>query len=702
MLKAGNADDNNFIKGYTMKRQDLRNIGIIAHVDAGKTTLTERILYFTGTRHKAGDVHKGDTSMDFDPLEKAKGITIYSAATTVYWKEHKLTIIDTPGHIDFNIEVRRSLRVLDGALVVFDAVAGVEPQSETNWRLANEYSVPRICMVNKMDRTGADFFNVVKMINARLGANPVVLQIPIGNEGDFRGVVDLLTMQAITWDSDHLDNNLSKVPVEEFEEGAYVQQALEYYHKLVESLADIDDELMQCWVEDGEISVDQLMASIRRSTLRGDCVPVVCGSAFKNKGVQTLLDAVVDYLPSPLDIAPVKVYEVNNNEQYETEIEASASNDCPVTALAFKVRNDKHGNLTFVRVYTGQLERGLIVLNTRTGRKERVSRIYEMHANAKTERVNCSAGDIVAISGFKDTFTGHTLCDVQYPMSLESIQVPEPVIEISIEAADKVQQGQLIEGLTKLRQEDPSIVISQDPETGQQILAGMGELQLENIIDRLRRDYLLEVKSGCPKVSYRETIGKVVTVHHVFKKQSGGPGQFAEVKIMFEPLISGQGFEFESHISGGTIPQEYIPGVEQGIKRAAQSGSLAGYPVVDFKATLLDGDFHAQDSSMKSFETAAIKAFRECEALAAPNLLEPIMIVEVFLPQAKLGDCIGDLNRRRGKIKCQTIRDNDAVLQAEVPLANMFGYIANLRAMTSGRATFSMQFDHYKKVPITL
>ncbi|VAW74067.1 Translation elongation factor G [hydrothermal vent metagenome] len=682
-----------------MKRQDLRNIGIIAHVDAGKTTLTERMLYFTGTRHKAGDVHKGNTCMDFDPLEKTKGITIYSAATSVYWKEHKLTIIDTPGHIDFNIEVRRSLRVLDGALVVFDAVAGVEPQSETNWRLANEYAVPRICMVNKMDRMGADFFNVIEMIKIRLGANPVVLQIPIGKEDHFRGMVDLVTMQAITWDSDSLDNTLSQVSVNDFEDGIYVQQAQELRQNLIVALAEIDDKLMQCWLEEADIGAVQLMSSIRQTTLQGLCVPVVCGSAFKNKGVQPLLDAVVNYLPSPLEIAPVKMYEGNNNEQHEIEIEPSASSDCPVTALAFKVLNDKHGNLTFIRVYTGQLERGSVVLNAKTGRKERVSRIYEMQANLKTERVSCSAGDIVAVAGLKDTFTGHTLCDVQHPMSLESIKVPEPVIEISIEASDKAQQDQLIVSLTKLRQEDPSIVVSQDQETGQQILAGMGELQLENIIERLRRDYLLEVKSGCPKVSYRETIGKAVTVHHVFKKQSGGPGQFADVKIRFEPLSSGEGFEFESRISGGVIPQEYIPGVELGIQRAAQSGSLAGYPVVDFKATLLDGDFHAQDSSIRSFETAAMRAFRVCESLALPNLLEPIMAVDVFSPQANLGDCIADLNRRRGKIKSQTMRDSDVILQADVPLANMFGYIADLRAMTSGRATFNMQFDYYNKVP---
>ncbi len=682
-----------------MKRQNLRNIGIIAHVDAGKTTLTERVLYYTGARHKSGDVHNGNTSMDFDPLERKKGITIYSAATSVYWKEHKLTIIDTPGHIDFNIEVRRSLRVLDGAVVVFDAVSGVEPQSETNWRLADEYSVPRLCMVNKMDRTGADFFNVVEMIKARLGANPAVLQLPIGNEDKFIGVIDLVTMQAFVWNNDTLENTMSHIDVIDYESGAYFLQATEYRQTLIESVAEFDNELMHLWLNNEEVSAEKLSSCIRKATLQNACVPIVCGTAFKNKGVQTLLDAVVAYLPSPLEIAPVKMTEVDNNEHKIQKLVENTTVDSPVTALAFKVVNDKHGNLTFIRLYSGQLTKGSIVLNTVSGRKERVSRIYEMQAASKTERTTCSAGDIVAVAGLKDTFTGHTLCDLEHPVLLESIEVPEPVIEMAIEASDKAQQEQLLVGLAKLRQEDPSIAITQDTETGQQVLAGMGELQLENIVERLRRDHLVEVKVGRPKVSYRETLSKSVTVHHVFKKQSGGPGQFAEVNIIFEPLSRGQGFVFESLISGGAIPQEFIPAVEHGIKRAAQSGSLAGYPVVDFKVILVDGSYHAQDSSTRSFETAGMRAFREYEKLAEPKILEPIMKVEVYTPQVNLGDCIGDLNRRRGLIKKQTLCENSSVVIAQVPLASMFGYIGELRAMTSGRATFSMQFDHYKIVP---
>ena len=659
-----------------MKNKKLRNIGIIAHVDAGKTTTTERFLFYTGENHKVGDVHDGNTVMDFDPQERQRGITINSAATTVLWRDSQINIIDTPGHIDFNIEVNRSLRVLDGAVVVFDGVAGVEPQTETNWRLADKYGVPRIAFINKLDRIGADFLRVVGMIEERLGVTPLVLQLPIGKEDEFRGVVDLLEMKAYVWHSD-----LAEEPFTVEEVPADMQQDAEAYRqRLVEAVAELDDDAMQAFVEGRMPSVEALRACIRKGVAGGSMVAVLAGSAFKNKGVQPLLDAIVDYLPAP----------------------ATDAIDAPLQALAFKVVDSDHGTLTYVRVYEGSVRPGDVVLNANTGKKERISRIYEMHADKKQERDVAEAGAIVALVGLKETFTGHTLSDLHHPVLLEQIVVPEPVIDIAIEPKTQADQNNLSKALQSILREDPSVHVRQDEESGQTILSGMGELQLEVVLERLRTTHAVDVMVGKPQVAYRETIAAVAEVHYVHKKQSGGPGQFAELNLRLEPLERGAGVEFESKIAGGAIPREFIPAVEAGIRRAAKSGVLAGYPSVDFRAVLVDGSFHERDSSTLAFELAASAAFREAMGKARPTLLEPVMAVEVTTPIAYVGDSIGDLNRRRGLIRGQEQRNNGAILEADVPLKEMFGYIGHLRALSSGRAQYSMQFDHYAEAPASV
>lgn len=662
----------------------IRNIGIIAHVDAGKTTTTERILYYAGASHRLGEVHNGEATMDFDPQERKRGITINSAATTVFWNEHQINLIDTPGHIDFNIEVNRSLRVLDGAIVVFDGVAGVEPQTETNWRLADKYGVPRLAFVNKMDRIGADFFHVVKMIEQRLGVKPLVLQLPIGNEHDFTGVVDVLTQQALLWHGDSPDQHYERQAVP-----ADLQAETErYYAQLLESVVEFDDQVLAAWLEGQQPTLTQIQQCIRRATLQGKLVPVLLGSAFKNKGVEPLLDAVTAYLPAPEDIV--------------REDGLHADTDAPLAALAFKVNADEHGSLTFVRLYQGRMEPGDMVLNNTTGKRERVARLYEMHADKKQERPFAVAGDIVALAGLKATTTGDTLSDQAHPLVLERISVPEPVLAVAIEPPKASDQNQLQKGLQILLQEDPSLHLQQDSESGQMILSGMGELQLEVSLEKLRERFGISVHVGQPRVAYRETITQPATVNYLHKKQSGGPGQYAEVQLLVQPLAQGSGVLFESRIVGGAIPREFIPAVEMGARRAARCGVLAGYPCVDMQIVLLDGSFHEKDSSSLAFELAAGTAFRMALEEGAPTLLEPMMAVEVVTPAEHIGSCIGDLNRRRGLIREQELRGNAAVIHADVPLQEMFGYIGHLRALTSGRASFSMQFDYYQAVPAQL
>ena len=664
-----------------MNTSTLRNIGVIAHVDAGKTTTTERILFYTGQIHRMGEVNQGAATMDFDEQEKRRGITIHSAATTVFWKGAQINLIDTPGHIDFNIEVNRSLRVLDGAVVVFDGVAGVEPQTETNWRLADKYHVPRICFVNKLDRVGADFDRVVQMLRERLGVTPLVLQMPIGAEGAFRGVVDLLSLRALTWTEATVGAELHEGPVpEDMLAVAQAQRA-----RLVDAVADQDDGVLATYLDGGEPTLAQLQACIRKGTLAGAFVPVLAGSAYKNKGVEPLLDAVVAYLPAPGEVAAAG--------------QPAADAEGPLAALAFKVVAESHGAMVFVRVYRGRLRPGDVVLNASTGRRERVARLYEVHANRHEERELVEAGGIVGVVGLKDTLTGHTLCDSAHPLVLEEISVPDPVIDVAIEPKTQLDQQQLSRALQSLALEDPSLRIHHDAESGQTILSGMGELQLEVSVEKLRTRHRVEVSVGRPRVSLRETLTRSAELTHVHKKQSGGPGQFAQVHLRFEPLERGEGLVFESRIVGGAIPREFIPAVEAGIRRAARVGVVAGYACVDFKATLLDGAFHERDSSALSFELAAAAAFRDAAAQAGPVLLEPVMAVEVVTPIDHLGDCLGDLHRRRGSIRAQESRGNAAVVQARVPLAEMFGYIGSLRALSSGRAQYSMQFDHYAVAP---
>jgi len=664
----------------------LRNLGVIAHVDAGKTTTTERILFYTGESHRIGDVNDGTTRMDFDPQERRRGITINSAAVSVQWKGTQLNLIDTPGHIDFNIEVNRSLRVLDGAVVVFDGVAGVEPQTETNWRLADKYRVPRIAFINKLDRVGADFLRVVAMMEERLGATVLPLQLPIGAEGDFRGVVDLIAMKALVWERD----DASAPYVESDVPAAMLDQARAHRARLIETVVERDDAVLAAWLDGQPIDEATLRRCIRRGVLSGAFVPALAGSAFRNRGVEPLLDAVVDYLPAPEDIrrADIDVAEKSPSDP-----------DGPFAALAFKVAADGHGTMVFVRVYRGRLRRGDAVLDVNTGRMERVGRLYEIHADDRVERDELRAGDIAAVVGLKETLTGHTLCDPASPLRLEEISVPEPVIDVAIEPKTREDVAQLSKALQAMLREDPSLRMRFDGETGQTILSGMGELQLEVSIEKLRARHGVEVQVGRPQVAYRETLGRAVDVHHVHKKQSGGPGQFAEVVLRFEPLARGEGLRFESRVVGGAIPREFIPAVEAGIRRAALSGVIAGFPCVDFQVTLLDGGFHERDSSAMAFELAAATATREAFAKADAQLLEPVMAVEVVTPAESLGDCIGDLNRRRGLVRGQALRGTAIVVDAQVPLSEMFGYIGNLRALSSGRASFSMQFERHELAP---
>ena len=669
-----------------------RNIGIMAHIDAGKTTTTERILYYTGVSHKIGEVHDGAATMDWMAQEQERGITITSACTTCSWNDHQINIIDTPGHVDFTIEVERSLRVLDGAVGVFCAVGGVEPQSETVWRQADRYHVPRIAFVNKMDRTGAEFFRVVDEIAERLGHNAVPLNLPIGAEDTFKGVVDLVRMKAIVWKDEAMGAMYDVMDIPEDMQ----DQAEEYREKLIEAVSMIDDSLMEKYLEGEEISEDELKAAIRQGVIDIEIIPVLCGTAFKNKGVQTLLDAVVDYLPSPLDVPAIK----GHVEGVEGEVERKSSDDEPFAALAFKVMSDPFvGSLTYFRVYSGVLESGSYVLNSVKGKKERVGRLLQMHANERKEIKEVRAGDIGAAVGLKLTTTGDTLCDENAPIVLERMEFPDPVISVAIEPKTKADQEKMGVALSKLAAEDPSFRVHTDEETGQTIISGMGELHLEIIVDRMKREFKVEANVGKPQVAYRETIRKPVKAEGKFVRQSGGRGQYGHVWIELEPLEPGSGYEFVDKIVGGVVPREYIPAVDKGIQEAMENGVLAGYPVVDVRATLYDGSYHDVDSSEMAFKIAGSMAFKEGAANANPVLLEPIMKVEVVTPEEYMGDIVGDLNRRRGRVQGMNDRGNAKVVDAEVPLAEMFGYATQLRSLSQGRANYTMQFDHYEEVP---
>tara|TARA_A100001037_G_scaffold31306_1_gene24675 strand:- start:57 stop:2135 length:2079 start_codon:yes stop_codon:yes gene_type:complete len=670
-----------------------RNIGIMAHIDAGKTTTTERILYYTGRAYKIGEVHEGTATMDWMEQEQERGITITSAATTCFWNDHRINIIDTPGHVDFTIEVERSLRVLDGAVAVFDAVSGVEPQSETVWRQADKYGVPRVCFVNKMDRIGADMYNTVDMIVDRLGAVPLVTQLPIGSEADFSGVVDLVKMKAVIWKDESLgaEFEYTDIPKE------LNEQAVEYREKLVEMAVEHNDEAMEAYLEEAKEPTDEVLkACIRSGTVSGAFVPVLCGSAFKNKGVQPLLDAVIDYLPSPTEVPPIRGIVMDGEE----EIVRESSDSEPLAALAFKVMNDPFvGSLTFVRVYSGILKSGVSLLNTVKSKRERVGRILLMHANSREDLKEACAGDIVALAGLKDTTTGDTLCDANNAVVLERMEFPDPVIEVAVEPKTKGDQEKMGVALNRLAQEDPSFRVTSDYESGQTIIKGMGELHLDILVDRMKREFKVEANVGAPQVAYRETITKLAEVDYTHKKQTGGSGQFARVKITFEPGEAGSGFQFDDTVVGGNVPKEFIPGVEKGLAAAVENGILAGFPMIDVKATLTDGASHDVDSSVMAFEIAARAAFREGIAKASPKLLEPMMRVEVVTPEEYLGDIIGDLNSRRGNVSGMDQRANARIVNAMVPLANMFGYVNNLRSMSQGRAQFTMFFDHYEQVP---
>ncbi len=664
-----------------MNKRQLRNIGIIAHVDAGKTTVSERILYTTGAIHRTGEVHLGNTTMDYDPQERARGITINSAATTVAWRAHQINLIDTPGHIDFNIEVNRSLRVLDGAVVVFDGVAGVEPQTETNWRLADRYGVPRIALINKLDRTGADFARVVAMMAERLGARPLVMQLPLGQEAGFEGMIDLVSMQALRWPLNgrgQPELTVGSIP-------EHMQPAAQAAHDaLVDTAVEQDDSVLAAYLDGQDVSEAQLRACIRLGTLKQAFVPVFAGSALKNKGIEPLLDAVVDYLPAPEDRA-----------------QALGGGD-GFAALVFKVVHDEHGALSYLRVYRGQAQAGSMVLNSSTGQRERLSRVVQMQANQREELTHAMAGDIVAVAGLKGSKTGHTLCDPEQPLVLEEIHAPEPVITMAVEPLAREDQSSFSKGLHTLVDEDPSLRLSQDNESGQTLLSGVGELQLEVTLEKLRSRFGVSVHTGQPQVALRETVTRDARVRHVHKKQSGGPGQFAEVVLRIETLPRGEGLRFESEVTGGAIPREFIPSVEDGVRRAARAGVLADYPVVDVLVVLEDGSFHERDSSTLAFELAGSAAFAQVQRAALPVMLEPVMAVQVTTPLDYVGDCIGDLNRRRALVRQQDQVGNAAVIHAMVPLQNLFGYIGNLRALTSGRASYSMQFDHYAQTPTAL
>ena len=669
-----------------------RNIGIMAHIDAGKTTTTERILYYTGKTHKIGEVHDGGATMDWMEQEQERGITITSAATTAFWRGHRINVIDTPGHVDFTVEVERCLRVLDGAIAVFGGVEGVEPQSETVWRQADKYGVPRICFVNKMDRIGANFPRCVAMIKDRLGARPMPMTLPIGAENDFKGVVDILKRKAIIWHSEDLGATFEEqeIPAE------LKADADKYYNELVEMAVEMDDAAMEAYLEGKEPDMDTLKKCIRKGTIEQKFVPVFCGSAFKNKGIQVLLDAVVDYLPSPIDIPQARGIDGKTGAEY-----VCASEDGkPLAALAFKIMNDPFvGSLTFVRLYQGTLTAGTYVRNSVKDEKERIGRMLLMHANHREDIKEAHAGDIVALVGLKETTTGDTLCAENLNVILEKMEFPDPVIEIAVEPKTKADIEKMGLALNRLAMEDPSFRVASNTETGQTIIKGMGELHLEIIVDRLKREFKVEANVGAPQVAYRETISKLYDEDYTHKKQSGGAGQFARVKIKFEPLPQGSGFVFENTVVGGSVPKEYIPGVEKGLRQALETGVLAGFPCTDFKATLYDGAYHEVDSNVMCFEIAARAAFREGMAKAGPKLLEPIMKVEIVTPEEYMGDIIGDLNSRRGQVGGMDTRGNARVIDATVPLANMFGYVGTLRSMSQGRAQYTMQFAHYADVP---
>ena len=670
----------------------------MAHIDAGKTTTTERILFYTGINYKIGEVHEGAATMDWMEQEQERGITITSAATTCMWDKHLINIIDTPGHVDFTVEVERSLRVLDGAVAVFDGVAGVEPQSETVWRQADRYSVPRICFINKLDRTGASFDKCVGMIKDRLNAVALVLQLPIGNESDFLGVVDLISMKALTWRGETQkgeDYTIEEIPAD------MVDKCKQARHDMIETLSEHDDLCMEKYLEGIELTDDEIIAGIRRATLAAKLTPVLTGSAFKNKGVQPMLDAVVRYLPSPLDVESIVGTDMNNAE---VEVIRHPENKEPFAALAFKIMTDPHlGKLTFIRIYSGVLQTGSTILNSNKDRKERIGKIYQMHANKREERDNVGAGMIVAVMGLKDTTTGETLCDPAKPVVLESMDFPAPVISVAIEPKTKGDQEKLGVAIQRLSEEDPTFHVNTDEETGQTIIAGMGELHLEILVDRMRREFKVEANVGKPQVAYRETLRKAVARHdYTHKKQTGGSGQFAKIQIAVEPLPTGEvegGYEFVNKVTGGRVPREYIPSVDAGCKEGMAAGPLAGYPITDVRVTLLDGAYHDVDSSELAFKIAGLAAFKEAAKLADPAILEPVMRVEVVTPEDFMGDVIGDLNSRRGQIQAMDERSGARVVRALVPLSEMFGYVGDLRSRTQGRASYSMEFDSYAEVP---
>jgi elongation factor G len=669
-----------------------RNIGIMAHIDAGKTTTTERILYYTGKSHKIGEVHDGAATMDWMEQEQERGITITSAATTAYWKDARINIIDTPGHVDFTIEVERSLRVLDGAVALLDANQGVEPQTETVWRQGDKYGVPRMFFVNKMDKIGADFYESVDSIHKRLAAKTIILQLPYGAESAFKGVIDLVRMKAIVWEEETLGAAFhdEEIPAD------LLDRAKEYREKMIETAVDMDEAAMEAYLEGKEPSEAALKAMIRKGTVQGLFYPVLCGSAFKNKGVQPLLDAVIDYLPSPLDVPAIKGVDVKTGE----EIVRQSSDAEPLSVLAFKIMDDPFvGTLTFCRIYSGKLETGMGIVNSTREKKERVGRMLLMHANNREDVKEAYAGDIIALAGLKEVRTGDTLCDVTKQVILERMEFPDPVIEIAIEPKSKADQEKLGLALSKLANEDPSFRVSTDQESGQTILKGMGELHLDIKVDILRRTYKVDANIGAPQVAYRETITRKAEIDYTHKKQTGGSGQFARVKLAIEPGEPGSGFVFDSKVIGGSVPKEYIPGVEKGLKSVLDNGVLAGFPVIDFKVALIDGAYHEVDSSALAFEIASRAALREGIQKAGPKLLEPIMKVEVVSPEEYLGGIIGDLTSRRGQVQGQEMRGNATVMNALVPLANMFGYVNTLRSMSQGRASYSMQFDHYAQVP---
>ncbi len=674
------------------KLSDYRNIGIMAHIDAGKTTTTERILYYTGKSYKIGEVHDGAATMDWMEQEQERGITITSAATTCFWNEKRINIIDTPVHVDFTIEVERSLRVLDGAVAVFDSVAGVEPQSETVWRQANKYNVPRMCFVNKMDRIGADFYRCVEMIKDRLGSTPLVMQLPIGSESNYEGLIDLVQMKEVIWKEESLGAEFEYREIRD----DLKAEAEKYRSELIESAVEQDDEVMEQYLEGNEPDVDTIKKCIRKGVLDQSFVPVLNGTAFKNKGVQPLLDAVVDFMPSPTDVEAIKGINPDTDEEMKRE----SSDDEPLSLLAFKVMNDPFvGNLTFARIYSGVLEAGQTLVNTVKNKKERIGRMLEMHSNSREDIKEARAGDIVALVGLKDTTTGDTLCGDDNQIILERMEFPEPVIEVAVEPKTKADQEKMGLALSRLAKEDPSFRVSSDNESGQTVISGMGELHLDILVDRMKREFKVEANVGAPQVAYRETFSKEAEIDYTHKKQSGGAGQFARLKIIITPNQPGEGYNFTSEIVGGSIPKEYIPGVEKGIESVKETGALAGFPIIDFSVRLVDGAYHDVDSSVMAFEIAARAAFREVCRDAGIKLLEPIMKVEVVTPEEHLGDIIGDLNSRRGQISGTETRGPSTVIDSMVPLANMFGYVNTLRSMSQGRAVFTMLFDHYQEVP---